>query len=128
MHKRLPVTTNKACPVLSLRDGVVPVFDPPTLVKDDVGVICNITSCKNAWLSCFQVFIDHDAVFDSKPTVCKKLRNRSRANSGDDQVAGKFAPTRQHRGAYSVFTFQPDNAFPFEQLNATRDVVALKKF
>src|SRR5262249_16031720 len=44
------------------------------------------------------------------------------------QVAGNFAPARQHRGSYSVFTFQPDNAFPFEQLNAARDVVALKKF
>src|SRR5262249_18821465 len=128
MHKRLPVTTNKTCPVRSLGDGIVPVFHPPTLVKEDVSIICNITSSKNAWLICFQVFIHDKAVFDDKAGICKEFRLWSRANAGDDQVAGNCAPARQYRGTYSVLTFQPDNAFPFEQLNTTRDVVALKKF
>jgi hypothetical protein len=60
--------------------------------------------------------------------VSKELADRSGANSGNNQIAGNFAPTRQHRAAYPVFAFQAGDPFRFEQLNAARDVVAFKKF
>src|ERR1700752_600986 len=128
MRKRLPVTMNNGCPVLSLGDGVVPVFHAPTLVEDNVGVICNIASCKYAGLFCFQVFIYGDAVFDVEAAIPKELQNRSCANSDYGHVAGNPASARQDRGCYPVFAFKADDVFLFEQLNTARNIVALEKF
>ena len=103
MGKGLAVTANKARPMLSLGDGIVPVFYPTPLAKEDVNVVGDITRGENARLFCFQIFIHGDAVWDDEAAVCEELGDMRRSNAGNDHFAGNFSSTRQHRSAHPVF-------------------------
>src|SRR6266496_6550998 len=106
MHKRLPSTEDNMRPMLTLRNSIVPMLNPPPFSEDGIRIICDVSRRVNTGAVGFQMFVHDDAVIDCNDSLLEGSRHRDCAHSNNHKVTREFLVVTKKHSLNSIFSFQ----------------------